>query len=647
MSRHDSNWPRRSALAVGVLSLAMYAATCAPGVHWGDAVEFVSVARTWGVAHPPGYPVYSLVAGAVAHVTGAAAPLAVNLLSALFVALGLSITAWTIAVVAGRGPWAALAGALAALGLATGRAMWSSAVVAEVYGLHLAIIAAIAALCLSDDDDFSGRRGWMAAGLVGLGLAHHPLILCVTPLAAVAVWRSRPRRPLPILAALLLPLLAYLYLPLASRADPPFDWGDPATVTNVSHHVTCRQYAHLTTPRTPAFIWQVARGAARSLPDELPLPLLALSPIGLWAVWRRSRAAAIALTATLAISTVVGAAAAAALNPPYFIPVWWLIGLCGGAGLARLLAREGHIRWLGMAAAAWLVVAAGLLARDNLPVCNQHANDLPARYARAIMAQLPPDALVLPYSDSVSTLLQSARLIDGLRPDVDVVSVGDLWAVGSCEVLRRNFPRVVLPNGGFRMSAWPWSVPGTRRATSVTELAREIMALNADRRPVLFEFAPGMDWAAPHALPFGHLLRLAPDTPAAIAATDLQAHERMLAALPPAGVSDPGAGRVFALADNSLGWYWLARGDAVRAETAFKRALRDDPLDPATHANIAILYAQMDRPGDARRHFDTAADLAPWDAMVASNRATFLDSVGETEAARRERLRAARLAGAL
>ncbi|MEA3409505.1 MAG: DUF2723 domain-containing protein, partial [Candidatus Eisenbacteria bacterium] len=53
------------ALTMFGTSFATFAATAARSLCWGDSAEFVAVAATLGIAHPPGYPLYTLL-GALA-----------------------------------------------------------------------------------------------------------------------------------------------------------------------------------------------------------------------------------------------------------------------------------------------------------------------------------------------------------------------------------------------------------------------------------------------------------------------------------------------------------------------------------------------------------------------------------------------------
>jgi len=81
--------PYRAAAAVTLAVLAGYGLTLAPTVTFWDAGEFIAAARTLGVPHPPGTPLFVMIA----HVWSMLAPVGeyaarTNLLSALFSAAG-------------------------------------------------------------------------------------------------------------------------------------------------------------------------------------------------------------------------------------------------------------------------------------------------------------------------------------------------------------------------------------------------------------------------------------------------------------------------------------------------------------------------------------------------------------------------------
>src|SRR5437762_3277993 len=99
-----------AAAALGVVILAVYVRTLAPTVAGGDSGELITAAYTLGVAHPPGYPLYTLLAKLFTLIPIGTIAWRVNLFSAVCGAgaatlIFLAVARWSGSV------WAALASA--------------------------------------------------------------------------------------------------------------------------------------------------------------------------------------------------------------------------------------------------------------------------------------------------------------------------------------------------------------------------------------------------------------------------------------------------------------------------------------------------------------------------------------------------------
>jgi uncharacterized membrane protein len=126
--------PRITQVVVGVALLVVYGATLAPGITLWDAGEFNAAIGSLGIPHPPGTPLYILMARTWA-TTFSFLPqaVAVNLLSAVATAiacalLGGLLTRWT----ADR-----LAGIAAGISAGTMLAVWQNATETEIYALSM------------------------------------------------------------------------------------------------------------------------------------------------------------------------------------------------------------------------------------------------------------------------------------------------------------------------------------------------------------------------------------------------------------------------------------------------------------------------------------------------------------------------------
>src|SRR5690606_12401581 len=129
---------RACALGVWLASFARYATTACRTVYVGDAPEIALAAATFGVPHPPGYPLHALLGGLFVRLVPAGDPaLRANLFSAVAAA-----TAAALVFLVGRRLGGTRAGAaVGAASLALGLTFWSQAVAAEVYAFDAMLFA--------------------------------------------------------------------------------------------------------------------------------------------------------------------------------------------------------------------------------------------------------------------------------------------------------------------------------------------------------------------------------------------------------------------------------------------------------------------------------------------------------------------------
>jgi hypothetical protein len=129
-----------------LFSLALYVTTLAPSVArlFDDSLEFPLVVQRLAIAHPTGYPLYTLLAKLFTLGPWHNVAWAVNLLSAVAGAVAVALV-YLVARQLTRRRWSALLGAAA---LAVSPVFWSQAVIAEVYTLNAVFVAGLLWLAL-------------------------------------------------------------------------------------------------------------------------------------------------------------------------------------------------------------------------------------------------------------------------------------------------------------------------------------------------------------------------------------------------------------------------------------------------------------------------------------------------------------------
>jgi hypothetical protein len=431
-----SPWP---SIAAGVGFFALYAALAPAVAGDKDSGEFTLVLATRGLAHPTGYPLYTL-AGAlfvrIAHALGASWAQAAN----LFSALGAGVAMGALHALAARlleartGPRAAAGLALVPL-LALGlNPVWTrEATLAEVNSWHVAWVcgAALVARGALLAIERAGQTRtppvtWAAAwGLVaGVGLAHHGTsVLFSLPLtillagALVRRGQATPRLVVAGIAGALLPLVSLVHV--AWRAGHPVagQWPElEASGRSVFDHVTGTQYRTFLGRFAPSPI-QRALLEVHVVPWLVPALAGALgaiaSPLPEGRPWRA--ALGVAVLDQVACAFLYGVS-----DPtPYFLPAL-AVGLAlFVAGLANVGALRRHGRAL-VAAAVVVLVVPGMAGWRTARARNETLVRFDALLDRMWDA-VPVGPVFVVWDDDMASRLVARQVLAGERREVEVV----------------------------------------------------------------------------------------------------------------------------------------------------------------------------------------------------------------------------------
>ncbi len=467
------------------MPLAVYAATLAPDLGSIDSGELAAVAATLGIAHPTGYPLYTLLGRIAVLLLPGHSPIErLNLLSAVLAAASALFVFLLVREIVRRSrpdapPWASSVLALGAAWLwGAHPALWEQAIGNEVHALQAAFAAAT--LWLASRAIRAGGRGiLLSAYMLGLALTNHLSILFLVPgLAAGAILDAARRKRsgrlvfagldstggfLAAGAALLFPLTLYLYLPIRSHQRPLLDWGDPVTVTRLLRHVGGAQYRVWLFASASDF-WTNLSGFVSEIASPLSIPVLLAAAAGVFALARRDRPS----LARFGLAFLVGTAWASGyaihdIEPYYMVARLALLCLAaagatillpgsapsavlaGSAVLtdtavsaaraaARTAPRQSKPSWQRRAARVWVflpAVAALLLFGLRWSALDRRQDRFVRFYAESLLDQLPPRTILLSsHWDMVVSPLLYVQRVEGKRPDVTIVDP---------ELLRRSW----------------------------------------------------------------------------------------------------------------------------------------------------------------------------------------------------------------
>jgi hypothetical protein len=462
-----------------VVLLALYVATLAPSVVGGDSGELTAVSVLGGVPHPPGFPVFAMLARLFAALPfGPSVAWRVNLLSAVSTAAA----AGFLCATAQRLSNSVAAGCLAAALFGTNPIVWHNATAAEVFGLN-AFFVALALWLWQRIEREPTSRGMFALCLAsGLAMGnHHTFVFVGVPLLLRSWWVARHQlRARGVAVALgcgLLGLLPYAYLMIASSSRAPLSWGDQSTVSGLLAHFLRRDYGTFgmgqASAKSQVFVeagtfaptlYQMLGGSLRRLLFVGPL----LAVIGLlWPARSRQQRTAgrIVLGILLGYTLLFAGLSNLSTEAPiyrtvlsrFFIQSDLLLALAAGLGLAaltsRMRARGLWAHWL-----PGLVLSLCLLTFLAGVATNAHAgqrkNTVLRDFVTAAFAAVPPNAIVITMGDHLSGAVFYLHEVEKLRPDTIHLDRNLLAGSWYCQRVTRSHPDLVLPKGLYVPGGW-------------------------------------------------------------------------------------------------------------------------------------------------------------------------------------------------
>lgn len=491
---------------VFLVALLLYSWTLAPTVTLTDSGELIVVARGLGIAHPPGVPLWIILAHLASLVPFGNIAVRINFSSALFAALAcamltltvaeLTITASYLATSKRRkkvaqqrktaeesGP-ARLLFAAPALGagllMAFSRTLWSYATITEVYALNALLIVAIFFLMLrwrrcivADRADLGAAIDariaspmtrhdtllYVAALLFGLALGvHHVTVALTLPAVAVIVYRTEGLRffmSRRLVYAALISISAlvavYTYLPLAASHSPAINWGNPRSLQEIWWHITGRQY-RVFLSFTPNIMGEqlveFCRLALREFGFSwLPVALV-LALAGAGSAFKRDRTAFWFLLFIVIANFAYDLSYEIAEDKDaYYLPVFISIAIAAAFGIRWLIqlaiSKGAPVTRSYLVGAMAVLLTSTIAFAGNWPFNNRRHYFIARDYVENLFSAIAPNGLLLTLDWQVASPMFYAQEIEQRRPDVKVVDINLLRRSWYFDYLSHAYPGLI------------------------------------------------------------------------------------------------------------------------------------------------------------------------------------------------------------
>ena len=415
------------------VALFMYGSTLQTNAQAADSGELQLVALTFGVAHPPGYPLWSMLAGFFARLPFFVrlpwiTPLVgIALFSLVTSVAALLIVAHAVETVLSKGSSphssATAAGIVAAVALGVSATFWAQATSVNIRSLT-ALFAAL--LVWAAARSYAGRRAWpMLALIVGFGVAHHPSLLFPGAIVVMYVLVRElrggiVRRLFTFVLLGAATQVVWLYLPLRDAAGAALAPGTLRTWNGLLDHALARGFGG-------DMFWYVFVEPQRFVDRLLLLPNLmtfvfsehVAIAIGLGAVFALLRRTSFAWTllAASVLHLFITLTYRAPQTVEYALPAWVMLCALFGVGVGVLAER---MRRLQTAFAACMLLAVVFGNGERLSSFVHLARDATVHdVAAAVLMAAPVNGVVLAQWHQV-TPMWVIQEVEAVRRDVRV-----------------------------------------------------------------------------------------------------------------------------------------------------------------------------------------------------------------------------------
>jgi hypothetical protein len=471
--------------------LGVYLATLAPTTAFWDTSEYIAAAKVLGIPHPPGNPLFTLMAHVFALLPLAASyAQRINLFAAVTSAAAAGL--WFLVAERWLRPvvpvtWARYGAAFA--GIFVGAMSWTvwnqSTVNEKVYTVSLLSIAIVMWLCIHWGDEPEGPRRdrWLVliAYVLALSSTNHMMGVLAAPAVALYVlwtdWRVilKPWLWVAVVTAAVVGIsINYIYLPIRAGQFPPINEGEPVgffspALQDVLNRV---QYAKPGIGERQASLvsqfqnywqywsWQFARdwGGWSRVATAIFTTLGVFGVITYWRTSKRNAAMILVFFFTLVPLLVfyLNFKYGYSMHPEqsdlarevrerdyFFVASFAAWGLLVAGGIGGLMRFVADAMRKGDGKAGW-VAASPVLLLGLIPLIGNHAtasraNETAARdFAVDLLESVEPYGILITAGDNDTFPLWYAQEVEGVRPDVTLANLSLMNTRWHLRQLRRR-----------------------------------------------------------------------------------------------------------------------------------------------------------------------------------------------------------------
>ncbi len=527
-------------LIAGLISFIVFIITLAPSVIQIDSGELATVQINLGIAHPTGYPLFTMLGYLF---NSLPLPFSgifkTNLLAALWCSLAIIMFVLTSKMILQNIDsfqikksliskadkkkkrqdkkqiikpepvepvlsdimiyLPALAGGLI---LAFSKTFWFQSTSVEVYSLQVflnvtIIFFIIKAFIYNDEDKKKGLLNWLMVAIVlAFGFSNHMTTLFIAPGLIYLYFNkykfnsaSLKRIFMMLLVFFPVLILIYSYLPIRASQSPEMNWGNPVDLERILRHVSGFQYQ--------SWLFSSFDSAKKqfnyfvnNFPSEFNIALIIIA-IGIYEMFRLTKKMFLFTIITFAFTILYSINYDIADIDSYFLLAYVSTGLFAVFGVLKLfeILRDHHLHYtLPISLLAIFIFFQAYITHDKV---DQHDVYTFEDYTKSILQTSDKDAVIFSYQwDFFISASYYFRQVENIRKDVCIIDKELLRRSWYPVQLKRTYPAVIAgiqPTlEQFLIALKPFEQSKMFDANLLETLYRKIMtdlvATNADKR---------------------------------------------------------------------------------------------------------------------------------------------------------------------
>lgn len=411
-------------------------------IYGGDVGDLVTAAAVGGVAHPPGYPLFTLLGFSLFHLPLPMIAVAKVALVSLLASLLSIFLIWRITRLFIEDK---LIQIITVLSISFTYHFWLFAEIPEVFALNVLLVLGILYNAIKFYKEEKTFNLWMSFFFFGLALTNHHTSLFVIPLLAGIIFSKKKK--ISIKSYLILPFflllgfVPYIYVPIAASKNSVLNWDNASTLQNFINLILRRDYGTLSAGsfQRPVYELRVllVKSYVTSVVGSLTLPVFCISLLGIFYAFKKNGYTTLLLVVTIIVSgpffivyagfPISNVFIQATVERFYLLSeVLFFLFFPWGLFAIKTFFQTVFSKkiYATILLCAFFLIPI-LLLHKNINKTNLSKVTLGTEFGKSFLRNLPPNAVLLVEGDTKSFNVWYVHFVLKFRPDVEVIQMGN------------------------------------------------------------------------------------------------------------------------------------------------------------------------------------------------------------------------------